>query len=316
MNEKEVLTEFEENRRQSSLLSTFEEIAQTFLSSVSGKRGNGKLFTSLQDYLDGSVLTNGAYCRRRTVLLAIHDLKDELEAPSALQSKTLAKLELLHIRPVPRVKFYQDIATAILRMEVVIRLEAMQALAEPALGTAGQLAPAVGQTRKPRPWARGAKTLLRRADGSMSKLGKIGHGLAAIAFCAGAVTFLNSEHVGKLHTGAPAQLAANNLETPADTKRRARDCVPFSNDGLARQIDGNACTLGASPAYSQKKLPAVGNSFNAAELVIHSALTEAGLDSVAAPSPLDASPVLPNHSPWATSVEANNSARTAEVKTQ
>ena len=135
MNDKEVLTEVEERRRrQSSLLSTFEEIAQTFLSSVSGERGNGKVFTSLQDYLDGSVLINGAYCSRRTVLLAIHDLKEELEAPSALQSKTLAKLELLHVRPVPQVTFYQDIATAILRMEVVIRLEAMQALVESKLG--------------------------------------------------------------------------------------------------------------------------------------------------------------------------------------
>ena len=126
MNDKEVLTEAEERRRrQSSLLSTFEEIAQTSLSSVSGERGNGKVFTSLQDYLDGSVLINGAYCRRRTVLLAIHDMKDEREAPPALQNKTLSKLELLHLRPVPQVIFYDDIATAILRMEVVIRLEAM-----------------------------------------------------------------------------------------------------------------------------------------------------------------------------------------------
>ena len=122
MNDKEVLTEAEERR----LLSTFEEIAQTFLSSVSGERGNGKVFTSLQDYLDGSVLINGAYCRRRTVLLAIHDMKDEREAPPALQNMTLSKLELLHLRPVPQVIFYDDIATAILRMEVVIRLEAMR----------------------------------------------------------------------------------------------------------------------------------------------------------------------------------------------
>ena len=77
MNEKEVMTEAEEwRRRQSRMLSTFEEIAQTFLSSVSGERGNGKVFSSLQDYLDGSVLINGAYCSRRAVLLAIHDLKE------------------------------------------------------------------------------------------------------------------------------------------------------------------------------------------------------------------------------------------------
>ena len=131
MNKKEVLTEIEERgRRQSSLLSAFEEIAQTFLDSVRGDRGNGKVFSSLQDYLDASVLIDGVYCRRRTVLLEIHDLKEDLEAPSALKSKTLAKLELLRIRPLPQVAFYQDIATAILRMEVVIRLEAMQALAE------------------------------------------------------------------------------------------------------------------------------------------------------------------------------------------
>jgi hypothetical protein len=134
MNDKEVLTEAEELRRQSRLLSTFEEIAQTFLSSVSGERGNGKIFAFLQDYLDGSVLINGAYCSRRTVLLAVHDMKDKQEAPPALQRKTLSKLDLLNVRPVPQVIFYPDIATAILRMEVVIRLEAMQASVESKLG--------------------------------------------------------------------------------------------------------------------------------------------------------------------------------------
>ena len=131
MNDKEVLTEAEEQRRrQSSVLSKFEEIAQTFLSLVSGERRNGKAFISLQDYLDGSVLINGAYCRRRTVLLAIHDMKEELEAPPALGSMTLSKLALWNVCPLPQVTFYRNIATAILRMEVVIRLEAMQALVE------------------------------------------------------------------------------------------------------------------------------------------------------------------------------------------
>ena len=133
MNDKEVLTEAEELRRQLSLLSTFEEIAQTFLSSMSGERGNGKVFTFLQGYLDGSVLINGAYCNRRTVLLTIHDRKDEREAPPELQGKTLSKLELLNVRPLPQVTYYGDIATAILRMEVVIRLEAMQAPVESTL---------------------------------------------------------------------------------------------------------------------------------------------------------------------------------------
>ena len=146
MNEKESTTDADGRRRlQSSLLSKFEEIAQTFLNMVTGERGNGKVFISLQDYLDGSELVDGAYCRRRTVLLATHDMKEELEAPAALQSKTLAKLESLQIKPIPQVRVYRDIATALLRMEVVIRLEAMQALVETALGLnpsgAGRLLP-------------------------------------------------------------------------------------------------------------------------------------------------------------------------------
>jgi hypothetical protein len=348
MNEKDVLTEVEERRRgQSNLLSTFEEIAQTFLNAVSERR-NGTVFTSLQDYLDGSVLINGAYCRRRTILLATHDLKEELEAPSALQSETLVKLELLHLRPVPQVIFYQDIATAILRMEVVIRLEAMQALN----GTAGLLAsaqaarqqveamPSLGESApgaagllvsaqaarqqieamqildKSAPGTAGllaSAQAARQQPWSMPKLKTMGRGLAAVACCAGAITFLSNGYVGELHTGASAQLAANHVETLTDTKWRARDYVLSTNDDVAKQIDGNACTLGASPTYNQQKLFVIGNPFNAAEFVMYSALTKAGLGSVIATSSRGASPVrkTPNYSPWATTVEANNSARAA-----
>jgi hypothetical protein len=150
MNEKESMTDTDGRRRlQSSLLSKFEEIAQTFLNMLTGERGNDKVFTSLQDYLDGSELVHGAHCRRRTVLLATHDMKEELEAPAALQSKTLAKLESLEIRPVPQVRFYRDIATALLRMEVVIRLEAMQALVETTLGLNHSASGAVGRLSPP-----------------------------------------------------------------------------------------------------------------------------------------------------------------------
>jgi hypothetical protein len=62
-------------------------------------------------------------------------MKEKQEAPPALQSKTLSSLDLLNVRPVPQVIFYDDIATALLRMEVVIRLEAMQAPVESKLGT-------------------------------------------------------------------------------------------------------------------------------------------------------------------------------------
>ncbi len=156
MNEKEVTTEDGGGcRLQSSMLSKFEEIAHTFLSMLTGERGNGQVFASLQDYLDGAVLVDGAYCRRRTVLLAVHDIKDERVAPPALQSSTLAKLESLNVSPLPLAKFYRDIATAILRMEVIVRLEAMQTLVQKtnvlglnhsAPGAAGRLSPALGST--------------------------------------------------------------------------------------------------------------------------------------------------------------------------
>ncbi len=149
MNEK-VTTETEGRRRlQSSLLSKFEEIAHTFLNMLTGERGNGKVFTSLQEYLDGAVVVDGAYCRRRTVVLAMHDMKEEQEAPPALQNITLAKLESLNVRPLPEVTLYRDIATAILRMEVIVRLEAMQTLVETSnvlgLSQSGRLSPALGQ---------------------------------------------------------------------------------------------------------------------------------------------------------------------------
>ena len=313
MNDKEALTAAEELRRQSSLLSTFEEIAQTFLSSVSGERGDGKVFTFLQDYLDGSVLINGAYCSRRAVLLAIHDMKDKQEAPSALQSKTLSKLDLLNVRPVPQVIFYDDIATAILRMEVVIRLEAMQALVELELclnqsapGAADRLAPALGQTPRQRRWTIGEETPLRRADGSMSKLRAIGYGLAVVACCAGAISFLNSGRAGDFYTGATAQLAANHVEMIADTKGCARDGIS-SNDDVGTYINGKTCMPGASPAYDHRRLLVIGNSFSAAECAMSSALTETGLGSVIAANSSSASPVreVSNHSPWVTSIEAN-----------
>jgi hypothetical protein len=348
MNEKKIVTEIVERQRsQSRLLSAFEEIAQTFLNSVSGERGNGTVFTSLQEYLDGSVLIDGVYCRRRTVVLAIHDLKEELEAPPTLQSKTLAKLKLLHVRPVPQVAFYQDIATAILRMEVVIRLEAMQALAETTPGAAGRtpMRPLVaierasgsvsetwlsGEPRGPsasRPEGPAGRICEgvsegRRTDSwSTPKLRIMGYGLAAVVCSAGAITFLNNGYVGKIYAGASTQLAANHVETPADVKLRARDCIPSSNDDAGKQIKGNVCTLGASPPYNQRKHFVIGNSLNAAEFVMTSALTEAGLGSVIATPSQGASLVreIPSHSSWATTVEANNIARPtllSEVETQ
>src|SRR5271165_5212455 len=124
MNENTACLPVPETRRpfQVSLLSAFNEIAQTFL-----RTAHGDIYTSLQSYLDGGVVIDGAYFTRRAILLAIHDMKDDLRAPLALQETVLAELLSLKVRPTPELKLYRDIATALLRMEIVLRLTALQA---------------------------------------------------------------------------------------------------------------------------------------------------------------------------------------------
>lgn len=121
MNENNTYLPVPESRRpfQGSLLSAFDKIAQTFLGSA-----HGKVHSSLQRYLDGGVAIGGAHFTRRAILLAIHDMKEDLEAPRALQERALAELLSLKVRPAPELRLYRDIATALLRMEVVIRATA------------------------------------------------------------------------------------------------------------------------------------------------------------------------------------------------
>ena len=123
MNENNASMAVAEARRpfQLSLLSEFDEIARTCL-----KAARGSAHTSLQAYLDGRVAIGDAYFTRRAILLAIHDMKEELDAPLALQERVLAKLASLKVRPAPELRLYRDLATALLRMEVVIRFRAMK----------------------------------------------------------------------------------------------------------------------------------------------------------------------------------------------
>ena len=134
---------------QEALLAKFDEIAKTFLDMAPRARKNGEAFAPLQVYLDGAVEIGSSFWKRRTVLLAIHDMKEEREAPLTLQSKTLSRLILLKVRPIPHLKLYRDIATAILRMEVVIRLEALQVLqgclVQRVPAPADRLLPALGE---------------------------------------------------------------------------------------------------------------------------------------------------------------------------
>jgi len=123
MNENNACLAVAEARRpfQVSLLSEFDEIARTFL-----KAARGSAHTSLQDYLDGRVAVGNAYFTRRAVLLAIHDMKEDLDAPPALQERVFAKSASLKVRPAPELRLYRDVATALLRMEVVMRFQAIR----------------------------------------------------------------------------------------------------------------------------------------------------------------------------------------------
>ena len=110
------------HRFQTSLLQAFDEVAQALLTAPHKIE-----YVSLQSYLDGSVAIGGGFFGRRAILLAIHDMKEDMEAPLALQKRALAEFESLKMRPAPSLKLYRDIATAILRMEVVKRSAVLQA---------------------------------------------------------------------------------------------------------------------------------------------------------------------------------------------
>lgn len=105
-------------------LPLFDEIAQVFLGTLTSNRGSGDLFACL-DYLDGAINIDGASCKRRDVVLAIEDLEQQLEAPLLLQKEACSIMRLLRLDPVPELKFYRDIATAILRIDAALHLTKM-----------------------------------------------------------------------------------------------------------------------------------------------------------------------------------------------
>lgn len=115
-------------RFQAGILESFHEIAQTCLTTARGDKLKSGVLAPLQSYLDGIVSIGGAYFKRRSVLLAVHDMKEKKEAPQTLQREVLARCMALNMHPVPQLNHYCDIATAILRIEVVLRLSPAQIL--------------------------------------------------------------------------------------------------------------------------------------------------------------------------------------------
>lgn len=114
-------------RSQANILTEFNGIVETYLNAIPRKRLNAEAFYALQKYLDETVSIDGVRFRRRGVLLAVHDMKEKVEAPAVLQERTRVRAMSLEMRPLPELKHCSDIATAILRAEAVMRQSAREA---------------------------------------------------------------------------------------------------------------------------------------------------------------------------------------------
>ncbi len=102
-------------------LPLFDEIAQGFLKTLANHQASGEALACL-DYLDGKVKIDGVLYMRRVVVLAIEDLKQHIEAPLPLRSEAYALMKLLKLDPIPELKLYRDLATAILRIDAALHL--------------------------------------------------------------------------------------------------------------------------------------------------------------------------------------------------
>ncbi len=102
-------------------LPLFEQIAQGFLRALANHHANGEASGCLH-YLDDALKIDGATYPRRLLVLAIEDMKRQIEAPQPLRSEAYAFMKLLDLNPVPELKLYRDVATAILRIDAAMHL--------------------------------------------------------------------------------------------------------------------------------------------------------------------------------------------------
>ena len=102
-------------------LPLFDQIAQGFLKALAIHLASGEALVC-SDYLDGKVKIDGASYSRRVVVLAIEDMKQQIEAPLPLRSEAYALMKLLKLDPIPELTLYRDLATAILRIDAALHL--------------------------------------------------------------------------------------------------------------------------------------------------------------------------------------------------
>jgi hypothetical protein len=105
----------------SGRLPIFVQVAQGFLETLAS-HGACSEAPACRSYLDGRVKVDGASYPRRAVVLAIEDLKQHIEAPLPLAGGAYELMRLLKLDPIPELRHYGDLATAILRIDAALRL--------------------------------------------------------------------------------------------------------------------------------------------------------------------------------------------------
>jgi hypothetical protein len=105
----------------SGRLPLFNQIAQGFLKTLASHGASSEVPACL-GYLDGNVKIDGAMYPRRAVVLAIEDLKAQIEAPLPLAGEVYELMRLFELDPIPELRLYRDLATAILRIDAVLHL--------------------------------------------------------------------------------------------------------------------------------------------------------------------------------------------------
>jgi hypothetical protein len=112
-------------------LPLFDQIVRGFLKELSNHKA-GVQAASRLEYLDGRISIAGQWCSRRTLILAIEDLKDQIEAPQLLRREVRDFMKLLGFDHIPELKMYRDVATAIMRIDAALHLSRINGTRKPA----------------------------------------------------------------------------------------------------------------------------------------------------------------------------------------
>ena len=101
-------------------LDLFSQIVQGLLNTLAVHR-DGEA-SACRCYLDGKVNIDGGLYPRRLVVLAVEDLKQQVVAPLPLRSEVYELMRHRELEPIPELKLYRDLATAILRIDAALQL--------------------------------------------------------------------------------------------------------------------------------------------------------------------------------------------------